>query len=72
MCPVWLDSAENMAADWRQLLHRHPPPMVRPIRLRFRRRIRDEQKFPSLEALRVQLEKDRDAVSSAVHISPGA
>lgn len=47
-------------------------PMVRPIRLRFRGRIRDEQKFPSLEALRVQLEKDRDAVSSAVHISPGA
>ena len=34
-----------------------------PLKLRFVRRIRDERKFASLEALRLQLEKDRDAVS---------
>ena len=32
-----------------------------PLRLRFLRRIRDERKFPSLEALKEQLEKDREA-----------
>ena len=32
-----------------------------PLRLRFLRRIRDERKFPSLEALRRQLEADREA-----------
>ena len=31
-----------------------------PLRLRFVRRIRDERKFPSLDALRLQLETDRD------------
>ena len=31
-----------------------------PLRLRFVRRIRDERKFPSLDALRQQLETDRD------------
>lgn len=31
-----------------------------PLRLRFIRRIRDERKFPSLDALRQQLETDRD------------
>ncbi|MBQ7750797.1 MAG: riboflavin biosynthesis protein RibF [Bacteroidales bacterium] len=30
-----------------------------PLKIRFLRRIRDERKFPSLEALREQLEKDR-------------
>ena len=30
-----------------------------PLRLRFLRRIRDERKFPSLEALRAQLQQDR-------------
>ena len=32
-----------------------------PLRLHFLRRIRDERRFPSLEALRLQLEKDREA-----------
>ena len=32
-----------------------------PLRLRFLRRIRDERKFPSLEALKEQLEKDRES-----------
>ncbi len=32
-----------------------------PLRLRFLRRIRDERKFPSLEALKQQLVKDREA-----------
>ena len=32
-----------------------------PLRIRFLRRIRDERKFPSLEALRDQLLQDRDA-----------
>ena len=32
-----------------------------PLRIRFRRRIRDERKFPSLETLREQLVKDRKA-----------
>ena len=32
-----------------------------PLRVRFLRRIRDEVRFPSLEALRQQLTKDRDA-----------
>ena len=32
-----------------------------PLRLRFLRRIRDERKFPSLEALKEQLEKDWEA-----------
>lgn len=32
-----------------------------PLRIAFRRRIRDERVFPSLEALRKQLEKDREA-----------
>jgi len=32
-----------------------------PLRLHFLRRIRDERKFPSLEALKEQLEKDREA-----------
>jgi riboflavin kinase/FMN adenylyltransferase len=31
-----------------------------PLRLRFLRRIRDERKFPSLDALRAQLEQDRE------------
>ena len=31
-----------------------------PLRIRFLRRIRDERKFPSLDALRAQLEQDRD------------
>ena len=31
-----------------------------PLRIRFLRRIRDERKFPSLDALRQQLEQDRD------------
>ena len=31
-----------------------------PMRIRFVRRIRDERKFPSLDALRTQLEQDRD------------
>ena len=34
-----------------------------PLQIRFRRRIRDERKFPSLEALRVQLEQDAVACS---------
>lgn len=33
-----------------------------PLRLRFLRRIRDERKFPSLDALRTQLEKDKSCV----------
>ena len=33
-----------------------------PLRLRFLRRIRDERKFPSLEALRLQLQQDREAL----------
>jgi riboflavin kinase/FMN adenylyltransferase len=33
-----------------------------PLRLRFLRRIRDERKFPSLDALRAQLEKDKSCV----------
>ena len=32
-----------------------------PLRITFLRRIRDEIRFPSLEALRRQLEKDREA-----------
>ena len=32
-----------------------------PLRLRFVRRLRDERKFPSLDALRAQLQTDRDA-----------
>ena len=32
-----------------------------PLRLHFLRRIRDERRFSSLEALRLQLEKDREA-----------
>ena len=35
-----------------------------PLRLRFLRRIRDERKFPSLEALREQLVEDREACRS--------
>ena len=38
-----------------------------PIRLHFRGRIRDEIKFPSLDALRSQLEKDRDAVKQYIN-----
>ena len=38
-----------------------------PIRLHFRERIRDEQKFPSLDVLRLQLEKDRDAVKQYIY-----
>ena len=34
-----------------------------PLRLRFLRRIRDEHRFPSLDALRTQLFLDRDACS---------
>ena len=34
-----------------------------PLRIRFLRRIRDERKFPSLDALREQLLQDRDACS---------
>ena len=33
-----------------------------PMRLRFLRRIRDERKFPSLEALRAQLLEDRQQI----------
>ena len=32
-----------------------------PLRISFRRRIRDEVRFSSLDALRSQLEKDREA-----------
>jgi len=34
-----------------------------PLTLRFLRRIRDERRFPSLDALRTQLLLDRDACS---------
>ena len=33
-----------------------------PLQVRFVRRIRDERRFPSLELLRTQLERDREAV----------
>ena len=33
-----------------------------PLRIRFVRRLRDEQKFPSLEALKAQLEKDKQLI----------
>ena len=35
-----------------------------PLRIRFLRRIRDERKYASLEALRLQLEQDRAAVQA--------
>jgi riboflavin kinase/FMN adenylyltransferase len=38
-----------------------------PIHLHFRGRIRDEIKFPSLDVLRSQLEKDRDAVKQYIN-----
>ena len=37
-----------------------------PLTLRFQRRIRDERKFDSLDALREQLAKDREACSSLI------